>query len=63
MKCLTEPASFENTVKRSRFIALAARIEDENALGAWLDQQRDPSANHHCWAWRSGPLYRFDDDG
>ncbi|MGY6629764.1 MAG: IMPACT family protein [Wenzhouxiangella sp.] len=63
MKCLTEPAVFETTVKRSRFIARAARIEAEAELGPWIDRQRDPSANHHCWAWRSGTVYRFDDDG
>ena len=23
----------------------------------------DPAANHNCWAWRTGQVYRFNDDG
>lgn len=60
---LAEPASCEEEVKKSRFIARAApAASPEEALG-FLERVRDPEATHNCWAYRIGPLYRFSDDG
>lgn len=53
----------EAVIKRSRFIARAARCADEAAARAFLERVRDPDANHNCWAWKIGERYRFDDDG
>jgi uncharacterized YigZ family protein len=50
-------------IKRSRFRAVAAPVEDEASAKAFLAAHSDPSANHNCWAWRIGQAYRFSDDG
>lgn len=50
-------------VKKSRFLAFAAPITDEQAAKDFLAAHSDPTANHNCWAWRIGQAYRFSDDG
>ncbi|WDZ77021.1 IMPACT family protein [Ensifer adhaerens] len=50
-------------VKKSRFLAVAAPIADEQAAKEFLAAHSDPTANHNCWAWRVGQAYRFSDDG
>ena len=50
-------------VKKSRFLAIAAPIADEQAAKDFLSAHSDPTANHNCWAWRLGQAYRFSDDG
>lgn len=60
---LTEPASHEATIKRSRFIAHAQRCQNEDQARDFLARIGDPSATHNCWAWAAGHQYRFDDDG
>ncbi len=62
-KILTDTAEFQQLIKRSRFVALAGHCGDENEANAFLQQHRDLSANHNCWAWRIGQQYRSDDDG
>jgi putative IMPACT (imprinted ancient) family translation regulator len=49
----------------SRFVAWVFRCPDEEGLQRRLAELRTefPKARHHCWAWRSGPHYRFADDG
>jgi uncharacterized YigZ family protein len=60
---LVDTAEARQEVKKSRFVAFAAGIEDEAAAKAFLAQHADPSANHNCWAWRIGQAHRFSDDG
>src|SRR5690606_15854481 len=60
---LVEASSFRQEIKKSRFLALAAPIVDENEARGFLAQHSDPGANHNCWAWRLGQNYRFNDDG
>ncbi|NUS71325.1 MAG: YigZ family protein [Ensifer adhaerens] len=50
-------------VKKSRFLAFAAPVTDEQAAKDFLASHSDPAANHNCWAWRIGQAYRFSDDG
>ncbi|MDK1493977.1 YigZ family protein [Sinorhizobium sp. 7-81] len=50
-------------IKKSRFLAIAGPIEDEQSAKAFLAAHSDPTANHNCWAWRIGQTYRFNDDG
>ncbi|QRY66683.1 YigZ family protein [Ensifer sp. PDNC004] len=50
-------------VKKSRFLAFAAPIADEQAAKDFLASHSDSTANHNCWAWRIGQAYRFGDDG
>ncbi len=60
---LQQPATFEQVVKKSRFIAAALPIESEDEAKAALAAHRVADANHNCWAWRIGQAYRFSDDG
>jgi uncharacterized YigZ family protein len=60
---LQEPATFEQVVKKSRFIAVALPVGSEDEAKAALTAHRVDDANHNCWAWRIGQAYRFSDDG
>jgi len=60
---LTSLASFETTVRKSRFLALAHPIQSTQEAMAFLTAQTLPDASHHCWAYRLGDVYRFHDDG
>ncbi|MCY1665390.1 IMPACT family protein [Rhizobium sp. SL86] len=63
MFILAAPATQSQEIKRSRFLAVAAPVSDEEAARAFLAAQSVPDANHNCWAWRIGQTYRFSDDG
>lgn len=54
---------FEQEIKRSRFLAIASPVANEDEAKAFLHKQAYRDANHNCWAWRSGQNYRFNDDG
>lgn len=60
---LSGPARFEQDIKKSTFLALAAPVEDEAAARAFLAANSDADATHNCWAYRFGQAYRFSDDG
>jgi uncharacterized YigZ family protein len=60
---LVQPASFEQTIKKSRFIAHALAIAEEEEAKEAITRLRDEAASHNCWAWRLGSAYRFSDDG
>jgi uncharacterized YigZ family protein len=63
MQTLAGPASIEIEIKRSRFIAHAARVDSMAGTLDFYESVADPSATHNCWAWRLDHLYRFNDDG
>lgn len=63
MKTLGEPARYEESIRRSRFIAHAARVRTLAESLAFFESVADPQATHNCWAWRIGGQYRFNDDG
>lgn len=63
MKTLASPASIEVEVKRSRFVAHAARIDSLADSLAFYESVADPAATHNCWAWKLDHQYRFNDDG
>jgi uncharacterized YigZ family protein len=52
-------------IKGSRFIATAGPFSDEDHLARVIGGLRDefPDANHHCFAWRAGDRFRYNDDG
>ena len=50
-------------IKKSRFLAVAAPVTNEQAAKDFLTEHSDLAANHNCWAWRIGQNYRFSDDG
>lgn len=63
MYSLLQIASFEQIVKKSRFLAVAGPIDSERSAREFIAAHSDPQANHNCWAWRCGAIYRFSDDG
>ena len=63
MQTLAESARFEENIRRSRFIAHAARVCNEAGALEFYESTADPRANHNCWAWRIDGRYRFNDDG
>jgi uncharacterized YigZ family protein len=60
---LVELASFRQEIRKSRFLAIAAPVTDEAGAREFIAANSDPTANHNCWAWRTGQAYRFNDDG
>lgn len=63
LQTLAAPARHQLEVKHSRFLAIAAAVDDADAAMAWLTEHADTQATHNCWAWRIGTIYRFHDDG
>lgn len=60
---ITTETYFEEYIKKSRFQAIAATVEDENAVKIFLAKQLDHTTTHQCWAWKIGNTVRFNDDG
>jgi uncharacterized YigZ family protein len=50
-------------IKKSRFIAWASPVADEQSAKCFIEERSDATANHNCWAWRIGQVYRLSDDG
>ncbi len=63
MQTLARPNRHEAEIKRSRFVATATRADSPEEALALLEQVRDATASHNCWAYRIGDTYRFSDDG
>lgn len=63
MYTLDRTETFEQEIRKSRFLATACALDSEAEAKALLADLSDPSANHNCWAWRVGQAYRFSDDG
>ncbi len=63
MLTLAGPCSFEETIKRSRFIAHASPVQSQADTLAFFESVADPQATHNCWAWKIGHQYRFNDEG
>ncbi|MBD9374637.1 YigZ family protein [Rhizobium sp. ARZ01] len=63
MFTLQTTGTFEQDIKKSRFIAFAGPIVSEQAAKDFIADHSDPAANHNCFAWRLGQVYRFSDDG
>jgi len=65
-----QAVSFETEVKRSRFIAQIAHVEDKAAADSFIQlvKTQYPDARHHCWAYiacppNSASAVRFSDAG
>lgn len=56
-------SKWEETVKRSRFLALADTVQTPEQALAFVDEHGVPDATHNCWAYQIGQEYRFSDDG
>ena len=60
---LLAPCEFEESIRKSRFIAHAAPIAREADTLDFYQRVADPRATHNCWAWRLDGRHRFNDDG
>lgn len=60
---LAGEARLQQEIKKSRFLALAASVDDAGAALAFVERVATPDATHNCWAYRIGASYRFNDDG
>lgn len=60
---LAAPTQALLEVKKSRHLARAARVDSPEAAMDFIAEVAREPATHHCWAWRVGPAYRFNDDG
>lgn len=63
MLTLKSPATFEEIIKKSRFIAHAARVTSQAESLDFFESVADPEATHNCWAWRINFQVRSSDDG
>ncbi|MBR0557597.1 YigZ family protein [Ciceribacter sp. L1K23] len=63
MRTLRQPYRFEQEIRKSRFVAVAAPVASEALARTFIQAHMGGSANHNCWAYRVGTLYRFNDDG
>ncbi|WP_109440823.1 IMPACT family protein [Acinetobacter haemolyticus] len=60
---LATSVTFEEEIKKSRFQAIAAIVENEQQVKNFLEENKDLSTTHQCWAWKIGHNVRFNDDG
>ena len=60
---LSALVTFEEEIKKSRFQAFAVPVENEQEVKDFLEQYKDVSTTHQCWAWKVGHHVRFNDDG
>ena len=60
---LKKAARLEETIKRSRFLALAEPVRTPEEAMAFIQTNSVPDATHNCWAYQIGDAYRFSDDG
>jgi len=63
MKTLSAPCRFEETIKKSRFIAHVSAVKSQADTLAFYESVADPQATHNCWAWRIDHIHRCNDDG
>lgn len=60
---LTGVHRFEEDIKRSRFLAIAAPANSVEQAMHFLSLHSVLDATHNCWAYKIGNHYRFNDDG
>jgi uncharacterized YigZ family protein len=63
LNTLTGPTSLQQDIRKSRFLANAAPVDNPDKAMAFIAEIGDPLATHNCWAYRIGQQYRFSDDG
>lgn len=63
MRILKEPHSYQEDIRKSRFLAQAMHLPAPEQANVLIAQLSAANASHNCWAWRCGQQYRFNDDG
>ena len=60
---LTGRASYQEDIKKSRFIVLAEAVQSPADALQFFSAHGVADATHNCWAYRIGSEYRYNDDG
>ncbi|MEP7044816.1 MAG: YigZ family protein [Dokdonella sp.] len=60
---LAGDARLQQDIKKSRFLAQAGSVDDADVALAFVARVSTREATHHCWAYKIGTNYRFNDDG
>lgn len=63
VQTLAGEARLQQEIRKSRFLAIAAPVDDAESALAFFARVGAPEATHNCWAYRIGNHYRFNDDG
>ena len=63
MLTLADLHTYEEEIRKSRFIAKAGPVDRPDDTFAFLEKVSEAEATHNCWAFRIGTNYRFSDDG
>ena len=63
LSMLAGPVEHAVEIRKSRFLARAARADAVAEAMTFLRDASDHTATHNCWAYRIGHEYRFNDDG
>lgn len=63
MWTLARTETVEQDIRKSRFRACAGPVDDEEEARRFIAARSAPDAGHNCWAFRTGDIYRFSDDG
>ena len=63
MRIIQAPHSYQEEIRKSRFLAQAVFLPSAEQAPALIAQLSTPNVSHNCWAWRCGEQYRFTDDG
>lgn len=63
MRMIKAPHSYQEEIRKSRFLAQAVFLPSAEQAPELIAQLSTPNVSHNCWAWRCGDQYRFTDDG
>lgn len=63
MLTIDTPVTFEETIRKSRFVGHAAPVTTQAESLDFYESVCDPQATHNCWAWRINFQVRSSDDG
>ena len=63
MLTLKGAASYDEVIKKSRFIAHTERVTSQAESLDFFESVADTQATHNCWAWRINFQVRSSDDG
>lgn len=63
MRIIKAPHSYQEDIRKSRFLAQAVYLPAAEQAPELITQLSTAAATHNCWAWRCADQYRFNDDG
>jgi uncharacterized YigZ family protein len=63
MKQLIKTETLEEVIKKSTFIAIVGICQSAQEAHAFIKQHSQADVTHNCWAFKTGEIYRFNDDG